>query len=309
MPHDNHTTAPNPHGPQAFDFSSHGQKCAGRLWRPPAGQAPHPVVILAAGLGGTQSMRLPVIAERFQQAGFAAVTFDYRYFGDSAGRPRQLLDIAAQRQDWNAAIDAVKAHPELDANRVALWGTSFAGGHVLTIAAQRRDIAAVIAQGPFTDGLASARTVGVISTAKVGVRALSDVASRIVGGPPVYVESFGRRRSAALMTAPDAIPGVQRLVAEAPHPADTRIAARVALHIGLDAPGRRLRHITAPALIQVCRGDSVAPDTATLRHIANAQNPRITASEVPFGHFDIYFGEAFDHVAAAQIHFLRSLPL
>lgn len=302
---DHHTASDdNDIAVQPFSFRSHGDLCVGDL-RLPARPGPHPVVILAAGLGGTRLMRLPAFADRFARAGLAAVTFDYRHFGDSEGTPRQLIDIAAQRQDWNAAIDAVRARSEIDPNKVALWGTSFAGGHVLSVAAARRDVQAVLAQGPFTDGWASARTLGAVSMVKVTGYAAADVVNNVRGRGPVYVQAFGPRGSAALMTAPDAMPGVQRLVQSSPVPVDTRAAARIALHIGLDRPGRALSSLRAPTLIQVCRGDSVAPDTATLRHIRRAKNALITTEVLPYGHFDIYFGDAFDRITTRQIDFLR----
>ncbi len=40
-----------------------------------------------------------------------------------------------------------------------MWGTSFGGGHVIVTAAEDRRIAAVIAQCPFTDGLASSLAI------------------------------------------------------------------------------------------------------------------------------------------------------
>lgn len=293
---------------QPFSFRSQGELCAGDL-RLPAWPGPHAVVILAAGLGGTRLMRLPAFADRFARAGVAAVTFDYRHFGDSEGTPRQLIDIAAQRHDWTAAIDAVRARSDIDTNKVALWGTSFAGGHVLSVAAARRDVQAVVAQGPFTDGWASARTLGAKSMVKLTGYAAADVVNGVRGRGPAYVQAFGPRGSAALMTAPDAMPGVQRLVESSPVAVDTRVAARIALHIGLDRPGRALSPLSAPTLIQVCRGDSVAPDTATLRHIRRANNPLITAEVLPYGHFDIYFGDAFDRITTRQIEFLHQAGL
>ena len=51
------------------------------------------MIVMAHGLGGTRRMRLTAFAERFVAEGYACLVFDYRYFGDSEGQPRQLLDI------------------------------------------------------------------------------------------------------------------------------------------------------------------------------------------------------------------------
>src|SRR5439155_26999751 len=87
-------------------------------------------------------------APRFAAAGIATFVFDCRHFGDSDGEPRHLLSIRRQLADWRAAIASVRMVDVVDAGRIALWGTSFSGGHVLTIAAHNRGILAVVAQSP-----------------------------------------------------------------------------------------------------------------------------------------------------------------
>ncbi|MDL2424944.1 CocE/NonD family hydrolase, partial [Pseudomonas sp. BAgro211] len=87
--------------------------------------------------------------------GYACLVFDYRHFGDSEGMPRQLLDVKKQLQDWKAAVAFVRTQKEVNGRRVILWGTSFSGGHVLSTAAEDMQVAAVVSQCPFTDGVAS----------------------------------------------------------------------------------------------------------------------------------------------------------
>ena len=59
----------------------------------------------AHGLAGVKEMRLDAYAERFCAAGLACLVFDYRHFGESAGEPRQLLDIQRQTLHEGAAPD------------------------------------------------------------------------------------------------------------------------------------------------------------------------------------------------------------
>lgn len=296
-----------PTAPTTITFPSGGDQCTGDLWLPADASptSPIPIVILGHGLGGTRAMGLQRFAERFRDAGIAALTFDYRHFGDSGGAPRQLLSISRQREDWQAAIAWARSHEAIDPARVAIWGTSFGGGHTLWVAARDHAIAAVISQCPFTDGIASSLTLGPISTAKVGVRALADTAAALLRRPPVLVDLAGPRRSTALMTAPDALPGYLRLSREAGNAGVDQVAARIGLQLGLDRPGRDAGKITSPTLVIVCEPDTVAPDGATLRHLQRAANPAIEVKQVPYGHFDIYFDEAFDELIAAQVHFLQ----
>ena len=140
-------------------FDSGADRCHAWFYLP-AGASPEtpvPVIVMAHGLGAVKALRLSAYADRFLAAGYACLVFDYRYFGDSEGAPRELLSIRSQRQDWRAAVAFARTLPEVDANRVVVWGTSFAGGHVVATAARDPRIAAAIAQCPFLDGIASVR--------------------------------------------------------------------------------------------------------------------------------------------------------
>jgi dienelactone hydrolase len=287
-------------------FPSGDDHCTGDLWLPvgAAPSTPAPIVILGHGLGATRSMGLARYAERFQAAGIAALTFDYRHFGDSGGTPRQLLSIARQRADWQAAIAWARSQASIDPARVAVWGSSFGGGHVLWLAAHDHALAAAVAQCPFTDGRASSRTLGAASTAKVTAAALLDQAGALLGRPPRTVALAGRSGTAALMTAPDALPGYARLSTEGGDQTG-RVAARIALTLSLDRPGRLARQITTPTLVIVCEPDTVAPDGATMRHLRRASNPAIEVLQVPYGHFDVYYDAPFDELSAAQARFLQ----
>src|SRR6266496_390364 len=138
-----------------LSFPSGGETCAAWLYRPEGADGPVPCVVMAHGFSATRADRLPAYAERFAAAGVAVLLFDYRHFGDSTGEPRQLLDIARQHADYHAAVACARTLDGIDPRRIALFGTSFAGGHVVVVAAQDPSIAAVIAQCPFADGLSA----------------------------------------------------------------------------------------------------------------------------------------------------------
>jgi uncharacterized protein len=132
---------------------SDGEELAAYLYRPSGGDDPVPCVVMAHGFSATRDDGLPDYAEAFADAGFAVLLFDYRHFGASTGLPRQLLDIGRQQDDYRAAVQWARHAEGIDPDRIALWGSSFSGGHVLTVAAADPRIAAVIAQAPYTDSL------------------------------------------------------------------------------------------------------------------------------------------------------------
>lgn len=286
-------------------FPSGDAKCQAWLYLP-EGPQPHPVIVMAHGLGGIRQMRLDAYAERFAAAGYACLVFDYRHFGASGGEPRQLLDIKLQLADWAAAIAYARSRADLDPARVVLWGTSFGGGHVIVAAARDGNVAATISQCPFTDGLASVLAMDPRTSVKVTARAVRDLIAAGLGRPPVMVPTAGPAGSAALMTAPDAVPGYLGLVDDEARAAGfgNQVAARVVLNIVRHRPGRKAKKVRCPILFAVCETDSVAPAKATLRHARTA--PRGEIRLYPAGHFDIYLGDWFETNVTDQLAFLTN---
>src|SRR5215213_10083859 len=131
-------------------FSVGDAECAGRLFRPGGANQPVPCVVMGTGFSFVRDQGLDAFAERLADAGFAALTFDYRHWGESAGKPRSLMDSARQREDWRAAISHVRGLKEFDSARIALWGYSMGTGHVQSLAIDGEDVAAIVCVAPFS---------------------------------------------------------------------------------------------------------------------------------------------------------------
>ncbi|MDF2975898.1 MAG: putative hydrolase [Actinomycetospora sp.] len=130
-------------------FMSGGERCAAWLYQPDTPSRTSPCVVMAHGTTGTRDLGLTPYAERFAGAGCIVLVFDYRHFGASSGQPRQLVHIGHQLEDWREAVDFARRLPEVDPQRVALWGTSLSAGHVVAVAADDPRLAAVVAQLPW----------------------------------------------------------------------------------------------------------------------------------------------------------------
>jgi quorum-quenching protein AidA len=285
-------------------FLSGEDRISAWLYRPlnSLDSGPVPLLVMAHGLGALRIMRLDAYAERFSAAGYACLVFDYRNFGDSEGRPRQLLDIGMQLADWAAAVDYARTLPGIDPSRIGLWGTSFGGGHVIATAARLPGIAAAVAQCPFTDGVASVRTLNPLTFMRIGALATRDIIAALLGRPPVMVPAAGKPGEVALMNAPDVYPGYLRLVPEGAT-VPNEVAARFAMKVIAYRPGRLAAKIGCPILFCVCQTDSVAPAGATLRYAAKAPHGEVRT--YPEGHFAIYVDDAFERVVADQLAFLN----
>ena len=153
---------------------------------------------MAAGLAVDKEPGTDRFAARFQAAGYTVVAFDYRRFGGSGGQPRQVLAIADQLDDWAAALTFAAALPEVDHTRVAAWGSSVSGGHVLAVAARHAELAAAIAQTPTLDGPAATQNAARYQTfgglLRTGGRAAADALGGLVGRPPRLIALNGSPR-------------------------------------------------------------------------------------------------------------------
>ena len=282
-------------------FESGPDSCAAWLYLPTGVTSP-PVVILGHGLGGTREMRLDAYAERFAEAGIAALAFTYRHFGDSGGQPRQLLSIKRQLADWDAAIAFVKGRSDLDGARIAVWGSSFGGGHSITVASRHAELKAAVAQCPFTDGLASTLALGPAAAAKVLPWVAKDYLSILRRRQPAMIPLAGAPGSLALMNAPDALPGYQALLPRA-STFRNEVAARVAPTIMAYRPGRSVKKIAYPIMFCISDTDTVTPPEETERYARAA--PRGEIKHYEAGHFDFYLGDAFEKLVRDQTEFLK----
>ncbi|MBM7519155.1 alpha/beta hydrolase [Nocardioides nitrophenolicus] len=287
-----------------FSFDSDGVRCAATHFAGPDGA---PVVVLAHGLAGTQDAGLFPFAEAFAAAGLHAVTFDYRGFGASevaAGEPRQVVSLAGQVADLHAAVAAATRLPGVDVRRVVLWGVSLAGGHVVSVAAERSDIVAVVSVVPMVDGLAAARlatrhhSAGQL-LASTG-RGLASAVRRRAGRAPVMMPVVAHPGEPGALTLPGAY---EDYLAIAGPTWRNEIAADVVLELGSRAPAKAAARLDVPWLVQVADFDRSAPPHATMRA---AVAGRAEVRHYPGDHFDLFAGKPC-HEAAVEhaVHFLR----
>jgi fermentation-respiration switch protein FrsA (DUF1100 family) len=286
-----------------IEFTSDGTRCAAWFYRPdaPVTSTKIPCVVMAHGFSAVREQRLDAYAERFAQAGMAVLLFDYRYFGASAGEPRQLLSIRRQLQDWTAAIAAARALSGIDAERIGLFGSSLSGGHVQTMAARDHRIAAVIAQVPFCDGLRNLPRLGLGHVLRLSLAGVRDLVSSLCGLAPHRIPAVGAPGTLAVMVTPDSASGFANM-----NPPNStwrnEVCARIALEIGTYRPGTKSAEITCPILYAIGEQDLLTP--ASLAYEAAAHASRAEVKRYACGHFDVYIGDLWETVVADQVAFL-----
>ncbi|UVE94115.1 alpha/beta hydrolase [Dietzia sp. B32] len=269
------------------------------------GDARRPCVVLAHGLGGTADSGLMPFAEAFAAAGYHALVFDYRGFGRSDGGPRQVVSPARQQDDYRAAIAAAAARPDVDPERIVLWGCSLAGGHVMEVARGRDDVAAVIAMIPLVDGRAAALAAARQHTPASLLRATgSAIAARAVsaaGRPEPLLPLVGPPGSAALLS----LDGYEEAYTSVAGPTwRNEVGASIGTELGTFRPGRHAEDlVVVPVLVQIADLDRSAPPhaSATAAFAARAE-----VRHYPGDHFDLFPGRpCHDRAVEHALHFLE----
>lgn len=283
---------------QELGFVSGGVRCAGTLYWPDRGAGSVACVVMGPGGTLTRGDGIPGFAERFAAAGIAALAFDYRHWGDSGGEPRRWFSARDQLEDWREAVASARALDGVDPDRIALWGMSFAGGHVLLTAAEDPRIVAVVSLVPVADGIAFNLRP---APPAVVVRGLSRAVRELVTRRPVTVPVAGPPGTLAANAAPEALRGFEALTAGS----DWRneVNSSPALAMFRYRPVRRAGDIKAPVLFQVGEHDGMVP-FAPIEKAASAA-PHAQLVRYPMDHFGCFTPEHIDRVAADQIEFLR----
>jgi pimeloyl-ACP methyl ester carboxylesterase len=247
-------------------------------------------VVMGHGFGAVKDMLIPY-AEKFREH-FSLVLFDYRHFGRSKGEPRQLISVKKQLEDWKNVVEYAGSKYK----KIAIWGSSFSGGHVLEIASER-DVDAVVSQVPFVDGVEVAKSMGARS-AKFVALGLLDLLLSPFGGFKVPIA--GDRG----LLPSDYLRLVEETQRRCPWkiPWENYTFARVSLSIPFYRPIRKVDRIRCPVFYLIAEGDTVTPPSAALKAAQRTKGAEVM--KVKGGHFDVYL-EHLEVVSDGELKFLK----
>ncbi|GJJ17777.1 hypothetical protein MTY414_14500 [Mycolicibacterium mageritense] len=268
---------------------------------------------MAHGFAGVKEHGLDRFARFFADAGFVVLVHDHRGFGASGGSPRYDVDPWAQIADWRRAISFLESRPDVDAERVGLWGTSYAGGHAIVLGATDRRLRAVVAQVPTISGYQqSLRRVPPDQVANLQAQFIEDDRARFRGEPPALQ---------AVVSSDPAVPAAYRAAdavafyTQPTTPANVwhnSMTVRSSRAARMYEPGSWIDRVSpTPLLMVVALQDTVTVTDLALQAYERALEPKKLVT-VAGGHFDPYLGR-FDQAAGAARdwftqHLTRSEP-
>lgn len=287
------------------EFDVEGMKVKGWLYLPDNKEGV-PCIVMCHGLCGTKDFALEDFAVEFVRNGFAVLTFDYRYFGDSEGLPRQNYCGPWQVQDAEAGIEFVRNRKEINKNKIFVWGTSGGAPYPLIIASKDHTIAGVIAQaGSFNhkeDNKYYMEKVGLGHFLKLFMHAQRDKGRSRFGLSAHIYPPYGRPGTLSFLNLPGTFDGIERIakysktfrneipgrIAINPHPEDVLVAVET---------------VKCNALIVIAIKDEIiAPNSH--HKLMELLGDKGKLVELDAGHFDIYQGETFQKNIKVQLEFL-----
>ena len=150
------------------DVMSEGVRLTAELYSPKSAAGKQlPTIIMSHGWGGTAAL-LRTVAMDFAHAGYFVIAFDYRGWGASDSRViltapepakkegnkftaevmeiREVVDPLEQTQDIFNVIHWAIGEPQVDKDRIGLWGSSYSGGHVVYVAAHDPRVKCIVSQ-------------------------------------------------------------------------------------------------------------------------------------------------------------------
>lgn len=110
-----------------------------------------PGIVLCHGYSGIRPLILPDYAKVFVEAGYPCLTFDYRGYGGSEGTKYRIMAME-QIEDIRNAITFFETLPEINVDRIGIWGTSNGGAHIVTTAGLDQRVKCAVGQVGFGDG-------------------------------------------------------------------------------------------------------------------------------------------------------------
>ncbi|MDQ9879532.1 alpha/beta hydrolase [Acinetobacter baumannii] len=260
------------------------------------------VILMAHGFAGLRQFKLIQYAQRFAQAGYAVILFDYRYWGGSTGKPREMISINSQLEDWKTMIQYASTCKFIDNRRIVLWGTSLSGGYALSLASELKNIQAIMVQIPYVDGAETAKLYPLQRYPQALKLSSQDYMGSKMGLNPKRLPVVDQYKLCFMPTA-DSYYGYLSIV-NPDYYWSGEVPARVFFNLMRYRPIQLVRQINIPVLFIAAQHDSLIPIESS-REAATNIVPFVSYHEWDMKHFDIYHGSWFEKAVTTQLEFLH----
>jgi len=283
-------------------FYSEGCRLVGDVYYPdgPGRNVPRAGIVLCHGYTGVKDIYLPDNARALNKAGYVAMVFDYKGWGASDG-PRTRLAPYSRVADVQAALTFLGTLPQVDPQRLGIYGTSYGGATVVWVGAvdpRVRCVVSVVGIGNGRRWMRSVRRPDEFHD--LLARARQDRARRAVEGKSEFVAReeilLPDRQSAELGAAarrnnPNAVSAIPLEYVDDtlefnPEWVVDKIAPRPLLFITTD-------------------DDRLVPPEESIEMYTRAGEPKKLVVLKGYGHYEVYKEPAFSEVMQATVAWYR----
>lgn len=292
---------------QNVEFISRGALCRGWLFIPEISREKEaaPGIVMAHGFAGLKEMGLLPFAECFEAAGFVTLVFDYRFWGESEGEPRNQIFALEMVEDYRNAITWLSRRSEVNPDRIGIWGTSYAGGLCLYVGTHDKRVKAVVAQVPSTLNPESRRSKAPDTWDLVGQSLIKDRIQRYETGRVNYVKIVAPKGEPCIFPDKDAYEWYMEFKELAPEWKNE--VTLESLEKVREFDPTSMIHLMAPTALLLIAGenDNLIP-IATVKETYNrAQDPK-SLSVLPITHFLPYKEPWLSKVAGLATDWFRN---
>lgn len=257
----------------------------------PEREGPSPAILMSHGFAAVKELYIDKFAEAFAEAGYVVVLYDHRNFGKSGGQVRGEIIPSQQIDDMREVLTWLIQQPEVDASRIGVWGSSFSGGHAITLGALDRRVSCVVSQVPTISGYQNLLRRAGVNIHSVFQAFQADRAARYQGEPPKYRCVIAQDGEPGIFSSDGAEDffGAARTLAEG---WDNRVTLRSSEKASEYEPGQLIDRISpTPLLMLVAERDSVTPTDLAIAAYNKALEPKKLVM-LPDAHFDPYVKHA-----------------
>ena len=104
------------------------------LYKPKDSKDKLPAIAISGPFGAVKEQSSGLYAQTLAERGFLTIAFDPSYTGESLGEPRYMASPDINTEDFQAAVDFLATHDEVDAERIGICGICGWGGMALNAA-------------------------------------------------------------------------------------------------------------------------------------------------------------------------------
>ncbi|KXX68221.1 alpha/beta hydrolase [Flammeovirga sp. SJP92] len=186
-----------------INFKSEGFNLAGHLFFPADFKegTQYPAIVVSGSWTTVKEQMAGLYAEKFAQAGFITLAFDFRNYGESEGEPRFWENPDMKVTDIKNAVSYLQGLSEVDSNRIGAFAVCAGSMYTLMAASEDSRIKAVVTAASW---LQDAEAVKLFYGGEEGVNSKIELARKAKEtfakeGVVEYIETISTTNTGAAM--------------------------------------------------------------------------------------------------------------